>query len=145
MKKNLSVGDRIDARCTKCRKTMNHILVAMVDQRPARVKCNTCGGEHNYKDPDAPKKTRAAATTKTKTTRVIKTKANIREMERLEWEKLRADMNSSRAVDYSMDGKFNVDALINHPVFGLGLVQEACGSRKIMVLFEEGKKLLRCA
>lgn len=142
--KTLSVGDRIDARCTKCRKVMNHTLVAMVDQKPARVKCNTCGGEHNYRNPDAPKKTKATSATPRKT-RAPRVKPDIREVERQEWETLRPNMNSAKAVDYAMDGKFLVDTLINHHVFGLGLVQEIRGIRKILVLFQDGKKLLRCA
>jgi hypothetical protein len=33
---------------------------------------------------------------------------------------------------------------MNHPVFGLGVVQRVVGTRKIEVLFEDGKKTMRC-
>ena len=143
--KTLSVGDLIDSRCTKCRKITNHTLVAMVEQKPARVKCNTCDGEHNYRDPDAPKKTKARTAGTKKAVKVSRLKPEMREVEQREWENLRPNMNSSKAIDYAMDGEFEVDNLINHPVFGLGLVQQVCGSKKILVLFQDGKKLLRCA
>jgi hypothetical protein len=53
-------------------------------------------------------------------------------------------MNSDAARDYSMTGAYKVKSLINHPVFGLGLVQRVVGERKVEVLFEEGKKTMRC-
>ena len=34
----LTPGDPIEARCTKCRKNTNHIVVAMKDDVPAKVK-----------------------------------------------------------------------------------------------------------
>ena len=140
-----SVGDRIDARCTKCRKNMNHTIVAMVDLQPVRVKCNTCDGEHNYKNPSLTKKTKTPTTAVKKTARVTKSKTDPREAERREWEKLSLKMDSSNAVDYEMDGQYHVDSLLKHPVFGIGVVQQICGSRKILVLFQDGNKLLRCA
>lgn len=135
--KALSVSDPIEARCTKCRDITNHIIVAMVEEKPARVKCNTCGGEHNYRKPRA---TVAAGTRKPST----RAKADPRDAERKEWETLRPDMDSSRAVAYSMDVQVKVNNLINHPTFGLGLVQLVVGDRKVEVLFEDGKKVMRC-
>ena len=137
-----SVGDQIDARCTKCRKILNHTIVAMVDSRPVRVMCNTCQGQHNYKDPNAPKKTK---TSTTKTPRVTKAKANHREIERQEWENLCSAKNSVEAASYAMDGQYVPGSLIKHKVFGLGVVEQATGNRKMIVIFEEGKKVLRCA
>jgi uncharacterized Zn finger protein len=48
IQRKLSAGDIIEARCTKCRAVLNHRIVAMVEERPVRVECNTCGGVHNY-------------------------------------------------------------------------------------------------
>ncbi|MBN1140469.1 MAG: hypothetical protein JXB25_01545 [Deltaproteobacteria bacterium] len=132
--KTLSVGDSIEARCTKCRKILNHTLVALVAERPARVKCNTCGGEHNYKDPTA-----------TAIKKGPRKKADPGAAQRLEWETLQPGMNQAGAVNYAMDGRFAVGGLINHPIFGLGLVQQTAGPSKIWVLFQDGKKLMRCA
>ncbi|MDX2478966.1 MAG: hypothetical protein QNK24_01365 [Desulfuromusa sp.] len=43
-----------------------------------------------------------------------------------------------------MTDVYKLNALINHPVFGLGLVQRVIGSQKVEVLFEDGKKTMRC-
>ena len=49
-----SVGDIIDARCTKCLKVTNHVVVAMIGATPAKVQCNTCSGLHRYRNPAPP-------------------------------------------------------------------------------------------
>jgi hypothetical protein len=128
----LSAGDPIESRCTKCRKNTNHIIVAMTDEGPAKVQCNTCGGQHKYRPPTAPKK---AAVRRTVDPKIAEQK---------EWQSLRPGMDSKQATDYSMTTAFKVDSLMNHPVFGLGLVQSLAGPRKVRVLFEDGKKTMRC-
>jgi len=130
--KTLSAGDPIEARCTKCRKNTNHIVVAMVEETPAKVQCNTCSREHKYRPPTVPKKPAVRKTVQPK------------EAERNEWELLRPGMNIAKATDYSMTESYKLNALINHPVFGIGLVQRLAGSQKIEVLFQDGKKLMRC-
>lgn len=128
----LSAGDPIEARCTKCRRNTNHIIVAMTDEGPAKVQCNTCSGQHKYRPPTTPKK---AAVRRTVDPKVAEQK---------EWAELRPGMNSAQAIDYSMTTAFKVGSLINHPAFGIGLVQSLVGPRKVMVLFEDGKKTMRC-
>lgn len=128
----LSAGDPIEARCTKCRKNTNHIVVAMTDDGPAKVQCNTCSGQHKYRPPTAPKKPGVRRTVDPKIA------------EKKEWEELLPGMNGKQKTDYSMTTAFKVGSLMNHPVFGLGLVQSLGGPRKISVLFEDGKKTMRC-
>lgn len=53
-KKELTAGKELDAKCTKCKTVTGHIIVAMVDGAPKKVKCNTCDSEHRYIAP--PKK-----------------------------------------------------------------------------------------
>jgi hypothetical protein len=131
--KLLTAGDPIESRCTKCRRITNHIIVAIVDAAPNRVQCNICGGQHNYRP--------LAAATKKRTTR---SPADPTIAEQEEWQRLRPSMDGSKARDYSMDGDFKVKSLINHHLFGLGMVQRILGDRKIEVLFESGKKNMRC-
>ncbi len=128
----LSAGDPIEARCTKCRKNTNHIVVAMAEEVPVKVQCNTCSGQHKYRPPTVPKK---AAVRRTVDPKVAEQK---------EWQSLRPGMDSKQAIDYSMTTAFKVGGLMNHPAFGLGLVQDLVGPRKIKVLFEDGKKTMRC-
>ncbi len=128
----LSVGDQIEARCTKCRKNTDHIIITLEEEAPLKVQCNTCERQHKYRPPTVPKK---AATRK-----VVKPK----DADRKEWEALQPTMDSSKAKTYSMTDSYKLKALIDHPVFGLGIVQRVIGSQKVEVLFEDGRKTMRC-
>ena len=48
------------------------------------------------------------------------------------------------AVPYSMNGTFPVRSLVEHPVFGTGVVLELLPPDKADILFREGVKRLRC-
>lgn len=128
----LSKGDPIEARCTKCRKNTSHTILTMAPEQPASVQCGTCNRQHAYRPPTAarPPGTRRAVDP------II--------ADGKEWEKLRSGMNSAQATHYSMTTAFKVKSLMNHPVFGLGIVQRSVGPRKIEVLFEDGRKTMRC-
>jgi hypothetical protein len=135
--KILSVGDRIDARCTKCKKIMNHTIVAMVGSNPVRVMCNTCKGQHNYKNPTAPEKSKVSSRKNSKPSKK-------KEIQRQEWETRCQNTDNTEVLPYSMNRDYQAGNLIKHPSFGLGVIEQVCGGRKIRVLFEEGERILRC-
>jgi hypothetical protein len=143
---NLSAGNIIEASCTRCRATLNHTIVAMVGERVVRVECNTCHGVHNYREPvekkEKTKTSSQAATKKPTIPRQPKKDPGISDME--EWESLRLSFDSNQATPYDMNGKFRVNELINHSTFGLGIVKNIIPPKKMEVLFQLGKKLLRC-
>ncbi|BCR03142.1 hypothetical protein DESUT3_02110 [Desulfuromonas versatilis] len=128
----LSVGAPIEARCTKCRKNTGHIIVTMAEKDPVKVQCNKCNRQHKYRPPITAKKPAGRQT------------ADPKVAERKEWAVLRPGMNSAEATNYSMTAAYKVQALVNHPVFGLGLVQRVAGPQKVEILFEDGKKTMRC-
>ena len=136
---SLSEGSSIEARCTKCRKNSNHLIVSMNDSKPDKVQCTTCEHQHNYKPPVVRKT--AAETLVTKNKEMKRKKS---ENERKEWNALKPDMANKKAQSYSMTATYKVKSLINHPVFGLGHVQRVVGPQKIEVLFEDGLKMMRC-
>ena len=125
------VGDVIDARCTKCQKVTNHLIVAMVGAKPVNVECNTCKGTHRYRNPEVVRKP-AKRSSDTPTVRPE------------EWANLKTATTNIVAKDYHMDMDCRAGAVIRHPSFGLGLVQRIVGNRKMEVLFEDGKKMMRC-
>lgn len=127
-----TVGDSIESRCTKCRNITNHIIVSMVNDEPAKVECNTCKGQHNYRPP---------VQRKTSTKRHA---IDPKVVEQKEWEKIKTELEHKQAIKYTMTTSFKVGTVIHHPQFGLGLVQNNIGPGKIEVLFEEGKKKMRC-
>ena len=48
------LGDVIDDYCVKCKRIMNHSVVSCVNDEPAKVRCRTCHGDHDYRHEIAP-------------------------------------------------------------------------------------------
>lgn len=133
--KKHEIADQIEGRCTKCRRNTNHTIIAIVDELPVKVQCNTCMREHKYRAPTVPKTTAAGTTTKT---------AAYKSAERKKWELKCKESDTSSAKSYSMTGSYKVDTLMDHATFGIGLVTRVTVAQKVEVLFESGSKLMRC-
>jgi len=137
--KKIEAGKEIDSRCLKCKDVTNHTIIAMAAGKVAKVQCNVCGGRHNYRPPTAVKK----ATPKKKSTRP--TAASIRQAKaEALYEELLASRDPSKTLSYSMTDTFRRGDMIDHPMFGLGVVIETIMPDKIEVLFREDTKLLIC-
>ena len=48
------LGDVIDDYCVKCKRIMNHSVVSLVNNGPAKVRCRTCYSDHDYRHEQAP-------------------------------------------------------------------------------------------
>jgi hypothetical protein len=116
----------------------------MVGERVVKVECNTCHGVHNYRGPvEKKEKTSSqAAPKKTSVPRQPKKDPGLSAIE--EWEALKLALNADQAIPYDMNRKFRANDLINHATFGLGVVKCIIPPNKMEVLFQLGKKLLRC-
>ena len=147
--KELSAGDIIESRCTKCREVLNHRIVAMVEGKVVRVECNTCKGTHNYhappavKEPKSPKKVAAAKSRQASAVPRVSRK-DPAETEREEWASLQPTFDPEKALPYDMNNRYMVKRLLIHSVFGLGIVKTVTVPNKMQVLFKDGIKLLRC-
>ena len=128
----LSPGDPIQARCTKCKENTDSIVVSIAENVPEKVQCSICSRKHKYRPPIEAKK----PATKRVPVQI--------ENERKQWKTLLANVDSAKATEYSMTAAYKVKTVITHPTFGLGLVQRFAGPQKIEVLFEAGKKTMRC-
>ncbi len=42
------LGDEIDDYCVKCKRLTNHLIVSLVDDEPAKVRCRSCYSDHDY-------------------------------------------------------------------------------------------------
>ena len=124
-------GQSIEARCTKCWKNLPHLVISVAEETPEKVQCSLCSREHKYRPP-------------TGKNLGLKRAASLKDADRQEWQSLRPKMDSDKAKSYSMTGAYRMNTLINHSVFGLGQVQRIVGAQKVEVLFEDGKKILRC-
>lgn len=145
-KKKQEAGDLLDARCTKCKVVRIHTIVAMVDGQVVRVKCNSCGGEHNYHPPKEEKvsKPRRAAVARVGSS--LSARGNsVSSLDYGEqWQSIMSGKDENLAVPYSSDGKYRKEILLAHPTFGMGVVQ-ALSYGKINVLFKDGQKWLASA
>jgi hypothetical protein len=43
------LGDSIDDHCSRCKRTTDHSIVALVSDEPVKVLCRTCNSEHKYR------------------------------------------------------------------------------------------------
>lgn len=48
------LGDIIDDYCVKCKRIMNHSVVSLLNNDPAKVRCRTCYNDHDYRHEQAP-------------------------------------------------------------------------------------------
>ena len=148
----ITAGSEIDAYCTKCRLVLDHVVVALVDNRAKKVECLTCHSQHAYrakvpkssstnagsaKDSPSSKK-KSTSKKKEGGTRGPQNKAEKLYIQLLEGKDL------SLAMPYSMIGTFEIDTIIDHNKFGPGIVIEFIPQKKIRVLFKDGYKYLVC-
>lgn len=117
-----------------------HVIVSMLDGRPAKVICKTCRGQHNYKRSagDLTGLSRAASRPSTARKPTERTFVRVSEM----WEKKMAEKKAAPMRQYNVQQSFAVGDVIQHPNFGVGLVEEVKRNGKITVLFRDDEKVL---
>lgn len=133
------VGGEVDAYCTKCRMMLGHTIVAMVGDRIARVRCNTCMGDHAFKA--NPPGTKAEKARGEGTVRPRAQAAPRAKVETLPFEALFEGRNAGEARRYSPKERYAEGDVLEHPTFGLGLVT-AVRQDKIDATFRQGPKTL---
>lgn len=156
-------GDRLEARCTRCNDITGHIIIVLVGGEVAKVECCACGSVHKYYPPRREKssaegdtrRTRAGSARreaapghdspparKTKDSPVPFRQAAARENA---WRAALERPSSPEARIYALDMPLGVGDVVEHSVFGLGVVDAVTRPDKAHVLFREGVKVLRCS
>ncbi|MFP2908955.1 hypothetical protein ACLESD_28720 [Pyxidicoccus sp. 3LFB2] len=135
------VGGEVDAQCTRCKMTLAHTILAMVGPKIARVRCNTCNGDHAYRaapgvtDRPSPsiaaRAARAASAAATKAEKII-----------ISFEEQLATKNTANASTYSPKDTYQVDQVIQHPTFGTGFVTAVRGDKVDITFRTETKTLV---
>lgn len=123
-------GGEVDALCNRCKLVLAHTILAVAANRIARVRCNTCRGEHAFRG-QAP----AAASKRTLKAETKAEKTVISFQQRI------AERDPDRAKAYRPSESFQVEDLISHPTFGLGIVS-AVRPGKMEVAFKSSEKTL---
>jgi hypothetical protein len=132
----IAVGSDVEAYCTKCKMVLAHTVVALQGAKPRRVKCNTCGGDHNYRPTKPVAKTAAKKPAKAKSTTTRKVRQS--------WDEIMQDASGKPHKTYSMAGSFGEGDWIEHSTFGLGCVQTFTAPNKITVRFADTTRTLVC-
>lgn len=52
--RTVRLGDDIDDFCVKCKRVMNHSVVSILENAPAKVRCRTCHSDHDYRNEQPP-------------------------------------------------------------------------------------------
>jgi hypothetical protein len=131
------VGGDCLSFCTRCKMELAHVIVSMIDGRPAKVLCKTCRTQHNFRR--AEPVSRAASGGTTRTPRVAAPKSVVRVAE--VWQKKLAE-SKSVPQPYNVKSGFRNGDIIEHPKFGPGIVENAGSHNKMVVLFRDGEKTL---
>ena len=131
MTDRISTGGDIDAYCTKCRLSLEHVILAIVAGTVVKVKCKTCGSVHKFRGtPSA--RPKAARKESTGSKPFVSTQA--------QWEAA-VDAAQGPELPYDMERSFREGDLIVHSFFGKGVVLKTY-FRKCSVLFRDKERLL---
>ncbi len=165
-------GQRIEARCSRCKDTTGHIVIVVVDDVPMKVECVACKSVHKFYLPAGQKKKvsssvlrvradqergkvveQAAKQSSSKSTlsstagRVSASagkKKTLRadELENLWKNKLMKCYAEPKK--YRMDAELSLGDSVEHSLFGTGVVEEVVANDKANILFKDGYKILKC-
>jgi hypothetical protein len=137
------VGSNVDGWCTKCKLVLAHTIEAAVGAEIIRVHCNTCNSKHAYRasppgvKAELIKKPRAA-----KSSAAANKKLKAGMVKASDLGALMLNRNPASAKPYTVKGLFIQGDLLNHTLFGVGIVTLDKGDGKVEVLFETGAKTL---
>ena len=151
IKKEITVGTEVDAYCTKCRLVLNHVVVAMVGTRPKKVECLTCHSQHVYRASEPGSRAKAASSTTSAVSKqdkeTEKKRAKLRRIQEKEkelWKETLAKKDLALVKPYIMADSYEIEDVINHDRFGMGIVTHLITPQKMEVLFEDGYKCMVC-
>lgn len=138
IQRKITVGSEIDSYCGRCKMVLNHIVAALVEDQPRRVRCLTCQSEHNHRMPAAKSKKASSGSRKKSSSK----KSGSRNTSAVRWSTMMASWDDDAAKAYSIYETFDENDRLTHKKFGKGVVTEQCGPDKIIALFESGEKML---
>ena len=122
-------GNDIDAYCGHCKLVLAHVIIANKGGKPVRVECKTCRAVHAFRT-SAPEKKLVRRSTSRQTVRSAG------------YEELIAGRDLARAVKYKPAVAFRKNDVVDHKIFGLGVVHKILSGGKVEVVFQAGAKVL---
>ncbi len=124
-----SAGENLASHCTKCKLVLDHTIVAMDGETIVKVKCKTCGRSHKYRSAEDAKKGRAGK----KAEDIVRTAEVF-------WEACLAEAKGRERL-YDRGAKYRVGDIVDHHVFGKGVVRKTY-LNKCDVVFKDKERLM---
>ena len=137
MAEELKVGGELDAWCTSCRLMKWHTIVALVDGKPAKVECQGCGKQHQYRAQPPGAGEKGEKTPRAPRARAAKTAAPAAPP--VDFETLLGGREAD-AKGYSPNDTYALNDVVRHPSFGVGVATAMPGPQKIELTFRDGSK-----
>jgi len=139
-----TVGTKMQAYCAKCKADAEHTVLEADDKgkKIGNVRCGKCNDEHAFRRPKAGAKPKS----KSKSDKPVRSR-RTKSPELIaseEWAEVDAMVAAAQKTPYVMDKPFDKGQVLDHSVFGPGLVLAVLGPRKIEVLFRLGRRKLVC-
>jgi hypothetical protein len=125
--------------CNKCGDVW-HVVVAKVGDKIAKVQCKQCNGYHRYR----PTAGSQAASPQKRAPVSRPRKESARPSTRIDAPQVEPD--TSRPIrPYEFRGTYQPGDRIEHPTFGIGVVELLHEPGKMQVFFSEGRRVLALA
>ena len=146
-----TAGMEMDYRCTRCKLVLAHTVLAAVKGIPVQLRCNTCMTDRKYRKPTTASKRsttrRAAAKEPARETAgelSVKRKQDTDGAAQSAWSAKLESARSAGAESLKYDTKQDhpIGSLVKHPKFGVGLSERTLNPQRVVVLFEDGERML---
>ncbi|MGC8927871.1 MAG: hypothetical protein ACP5QK_08090 [Myxococcota bacterium] len=125
--------------CPRCKRETDNTITGFIGQKIRRVRCEVCKSEYNYHRILALKKRmEEESSSKPDEVKELESQQNCYRI----WEDLMLGRDPSTARPYSIKDKYFENDLLNHPVFGVGVVRTVMEDYKIEVVFKTSIKIL---
>jgi hypothetical protein len=124
-----SIGKDVESYCGKCKVSRDHTVMTMDGETIVKVRCKMCGSMHKFTTPlDAPK------------IRKPRAKKDAGEVAETVWASSLAGAKGKER-DYSMTLQYRVGDIVNHQLFGKGIVMKLYAN-KCDMLFKDKERLM---
>lgn len=123
-----TVGADIASMCTKCRIEREHTVASRVGEKIGKVRCKTCGSLHRFIKPGTPVPAPRRKVSKVTTEET--------------WSRRLESASTKQRTAYTTAGAYQIDDVIDHSHFGVGIVTMLTAKDKIQVTFKDGPKIL---
>ncbi len=128
----LRAGGEIKQLCSRCNLELAHTIIALIGNTPARIRCNTCKSERNYKAPKV--------ATILRMPREARPKVSD---EAIYQRKLKENATKSEKK-YRIDIELAANDVVDHSVFGRGVVLKTIPPDRAEILFKDQARVLVC-